>query len=444
MSAECSAGNIPPGYKQTEVGVIPEDWEVKLLGDLFDFSGGLSASRDQLSMEGYCYLHYGDIHTSNRTFIDVRSEQQEIPKLDIPLKKASSTSLLEDGDVVFVDASEDDEGTSRHVVIINKDKIPFISGLHTIVAKSKTGELDHQYRRYCFQTVDIKRQFRFFAVGTKVSGISKTNIARITLPVPPVPEQEAIAEALSDADAFIESLEQLISKKRQIKQGAMQELLTGKRRLPGFSGEWEVKLLGDLFDFSGGLSASRDQLSMEGYCYLHYGDIHTSTKNFINVRSEQQDIPKLDISLKKVSSNSLLDDGDVVFVDASEDEEGTSRHIVVFNKDKIPFISGLHTIVAKSKTNELNNQYRRYCFQTADIKQQFRFFAVGTKVSGISKTNIAKLTLPVPSIPEQTAIASILSDMDSEITALEEKLAKARQIKQGMMQELLTGRIRLL
>ena len=444
MSAECSAGNIPPGYKQTEVGVIPEDWEVKLLGDLFDFSGGLSASRDQLSMEGYCYLHYGDIHTSNRTFIDVRSEQQEIPKLDIPLKKASSTSLLEDGDVVFVDASEDDEGTSRHVVIINKDKIPFISGLHTIVAKSKTGELDHQYRRYCFQTVDIKRQFRFFAVGTKVSGISKTNIARITLPVPPVPEQEAIAEALSDADAFIESLEQLISKKRQIKQGAMQELLTGKRKLPGFSGEWEVKLLGDLFDFSGGLSASRDQLSMEGYCYLHYGDIHTSTKNFINVRSEQQDIPKLDISLKKVSSNSLLDDGDVVFVDASEDEEGTSRHIVVFNKDKIPFISGLHTIVAKSKTNELNNQYRRYCFQTADIKQQFRFFAVGTKVSGISKTNIAKLTLPVPSIPEQTAIASILSDMDSEITALEEKLAKARQIKQGMMQELLTGRIRLL
>jgi len=139
----------------------------------------------------------------------------------------------------------------------------------------------------------------------------------------------------------------------------------------------------------------------------------------------------------------LLESGDVVFVDASEDEEGASKHIVIFNEDKIPFISGLHTIVAKSKTKELDYQYRRYCFQTSDIKQQFRFFAVGTKVFGISKANIAKITLPVPSVEEQTAIASILSDMDSEITALEEKHAKARQIKQGMMQDLLTGRIRL-
>ncbi len=101
------------------------------------------------------------------------------------------------------------------------------------------------------------------------------------------------------------------------------------------------------------------------------------------------------------------------------------------------------TIVAKSKTNELEYRYRRYCFQTNAVKAQFRFFAVGTKVSGISKTNIARIALPVPSVPEQTAIAAILSDMDAEIAALEEELAKARQLKQGMMQELLTGRIRL-
>ncbi|MFZ1463692.1 MAG: restriction endonuclease subunit S, partial [Anaerolineae bacterium] len=103
----------------------------------------------------------------------------------------------------------------------------------------------------------------------------------------------------------------------------------------------------------------------------------------------------------------------------------------------------LHTIVAKSKTTELDHQYRRYCFQTTDIKRQFYYFAVGTKVSGISKTNIAKIILPVPSLPEQTAIAAILSDMDAEIAGLEGKLVKARQVKQGMMQELLTGRVRL-
>jgi len=245
--------------------------------------------------------------------------------------------------------------------------------------------------------------------------------------LPPIGEQEAIAEALSNADALIESLEQLLAKKRQLKQGAMQALLTGKKRLPGFSGEWEVKLLGDLFNFSGGFTASRDQLSSEGYCYLHYGDIHTSTRSFVNVRAEYQDIPKLDIPLKKVSSVSLLADGDVVFVDASEDDEGTSKHVVIINPDGSPFISGLHTIVAKSKTNALEHQYRRYCFQTTAVKAQFRFFAVGTKVSGISKTNIAKVTLPVPPVPEQITIAAILSDMDGEIAALEAKLVKAHR-----------------
>ena len=138
-----------------------------------------------------------------------------------------------------------------------------------------------------------------------------------------------------------------------------------------------------------------------------------------------------------------MNDGDIVFVDASEDDEGTSKHVVIINEDMIPFISGLHTIVAKGKYNELDHTYQRFCFQTNDIKRQFRFFAVGTKVSGISKTNITRITLPVPSLSEQTAIASILSDMDAEIDALEAKLIKARQIKQGMMHNLLTGRIRL-
>jgi type I restriction enzyme S subunit len=139
-----------------------------------------------------------------------------------------------------------------------------------------------------------------------------------------------------------------------------------------------------------------------------------------------------------------LSDGDVVFVDASEDDEGTSKHMVIINPEKAPFISGLHTIVAKAKSDALEHSYRRYCFHTEAVKAQFRFFAVGTKVSGISKTNIAKITLPVPSVPEQAAIATILSDMDTDIAVLEEKLAKARNLKKGMMQELLTGRRRLI
>src|SRR5665213_854881 len=268
-------------------------------------------------------------------------------------------------------------------------------------------------------------------------------------------EMDRISQALTQrvkelADRYETPMPQIVSRAAKLQtdvdrhlQGAMQELLTGKRRLPGFSGEWELKALGELFDFSGGFSASRDQLSSDGYCYLHYGDIHACKKTFIDVRSDYEAIPKLDVPLKKISSASLLYDGDVVFVDASEDDEGASRHVVIVNPDGIPFISGLHTIVAKSKTSALEHQYRRYCFQTAAIRKQFLFFAVGTKVSGISKTNIAKIMLPVPSVPEQAAIAAVLTDMDAEIAALEDKLVKARSVKQGMMQELLTGRIRL-
>jgi type I restriction enzyme S subunit len=161
------------------------------------------------------------------------------------------------------------------------------------------------------------------------------------------------------------------------------------------------------------------------------------------MRADYHDVPKLNIPLKRVSSKSMLKDGDVVFVDASEDDEGTSRHVVVVNKNNIPFISGLHTIVAKSKTNELAPEYRRYCFKTSAIRQQFLFYAVGMKVSGISKTKITKLALPVPSVPEQTAIAEALTDMDAELAALEQQRDKILALKQGMMQELLTGRTRL-
>jgi type I restriction enzyme S subunit len=265
-----------------------------------------------------------------------------------------------------------------------------------------------------------------------------------TIAVPPTEaEQLAIATALSDVDALLGGLNRLISKKRDLRQSAMQQLLTGKTRLPGFHGEWEVTMFGDVFNFYGGYSASRRQLSTEGHCYLHYGDIHGSARTYVDARTDYEDIPKLNIPLKRVSSGSLLSDGDVVFVDASEDDEGTSKHVVIVNKANVPFISGLHTIVAKSKTDELVHEYRRYCFQTAAIRQQFLFYAVGTKVSGISKTNIPKLSLPVPSVTEQTAIFAVLSEMDAELAALEARRNKTRDLKQAMMQELLTGKTRL-
>ncbi len=301
--------------------------------------------------------------------------------------------------------------------------------------------LHNRYLVYLFRFMGP--EWKRLMAGSTHNSIYMPVFQDLQILLPPIGEQEAIAGALSDADDLITSLQELLTKQRQLKEGVMQELLSGKRRLPGFGGEWEVMFLGDLFDFGGGFAASRDELSAEGHCYLHYGDIHASRKSFIDVNSEYPDIPKLTIPLGRVSSVSLLGDGDVVFVDASEDAEGTSKHVVVINPDDIPFISGLHTIVAKSKGNTVEHRYRRYCFQTAAIRAQFRFFAVGTKVSGISKKNIARVTLPVPPILEQSAIAEILCDLDAVVASLETRLAKAREVRKGMLLQLITGRIRL-
>ena len=416
--------DVPHGYKQTEVGVIPEEWKAATIADVCLFSGGSQPPRAVFKFAptpGYIRL------------IQIRDYKSDDFVTYIPEPLARKRCTSED-------------------IMIGRYGPPIFQILRGIegaynVALIKTTLKPEVDREFFFNVLNQEPLFQLMEALSRRSsgqtGVEMPALKAYGLPLPPLPEQRAIAEALSDVDELLGALDRLIAKKRDIKQAAMQQLLTGQTRLPGFSGEWEVKRLGDLFNFTGGYSASRDQLSAEGHCYLHYGDIHGSTKTHIDTDVDFQNIPKLDIPLKCVSPASLLEDGDVVFVDASEDEAGTSKHVVVINKAKKPFISGLHTIVAKSKTTELAHKYRRYCFQTAAIRQQFLFYAVGTKVSGISKSNIPKLTLSIPSIPEQTAIAEVLSDMDAELAALEQRRDKTRLLKQGMMQELLTGRIRL-
>jgi len=403
---------VGPRYKQSEVGEIPADWSIATLGLIARIKTGRRNNQDKVDDGAYPFF------VRSATVERINAFSYECEAILVP--------------------GEGGIGSIFHYINGRFEVHQRVYAIRDF-APSVLGKFVYFYMAEHFGRHALRN-----SVKATVDSLRLPTFKNFPIPLPPTKaEQEVVAEALSHADALIESLEQLLAKKRHLKQGAMQELLTGKKRLPRFSGAWEVKSLGELFTFTGGLSASRDQLSAEGHCYLHYGDIHLSSKSFIDIRTEIQDIPKLKIPLSKVSTNSLLADGDVVFVDASEDDEGASKHVVVVNPHDRPFISGLHTIVAKGKSADLDHRYRRYCFQTRAVRSQFRFFAVGTKVSGISKTNIAKVTIPVPSIAEQSAIAAILSDMDAEVDTLETKLAKARELKQGMMQELLTGRIRL-
>jgi len=411
--------DVPEGYKMSEVGVIPGDWEVETIGDIFTFGGGYSASRDQLSSDGHCYLHYGDIHKSTKSFIDVQAEYPDIPKLNIPLKRISPKSLLHNGDVVFVDASEDDEGTSKHIVVVNNEDITYISGLHTIVAKSKVEILDNGYKRYCFQSRDIKRQFYFYAVGTKVSGISKTNIAKLQLPIPPLPEQQAIASALSDVDA--------LTKKRNIKQGAMQQLLTDEKRLPGFGGGWDEKRLGEIADMcSGGTPSTSVAAYYKGKIpWVVIADMTKAGKYICDTEKYISD------EAIKNSSAKLFNRGTLLFaMYASIGKCSIAEIDLTCNQA----ILGIEPI-------KIDTEFLYYYL----FMNEEKFGTIGQTGTqkNLNKEMVQAISIPYPEVKEQQAIAQILSDMDTEIEALKQKQAKYKAIKQGMMQELLTGKTRL-
>lgn len=421
-----------PGYKRSDVGVIPDDWDCLRACEFGFFKGGSGFplwAQGQRTGE-YPFFKVSDMNNEgNETFMTAANHyvsEQTRKHLGAQVFPADSIVFAKVGAAVFLERKKIlgqpsciDNNMAAYVLDASRADVRFV---HSMLLIKKLGAL---------------------VATTALPALNGKQLGEMVLALPPLPEQRVIAAALSDVDALLATLDKMIAKKRDLKQATMQQLLTGEKRLPGFSGDWELASFGDLFDFSGGYSASRDQLSNEGHCYLHYGDIHGSTKTCVNTRRDFLDIPKLSISLGRISEGSLLKHGDVVFVDASEDDAGTSKHLVIENEDDVPFISGLHTIVAKSKTNDLAHAYKHYCFQTPAIRQQFMFYAVGTKVSGISKTNIAKLTLPIPSIPEQIAIAAVLSSMDVELATLEARRDKTRNIKQAMMQELLTGKTRL-
>ena len=426
---------VKSGYRQTEVGVIPQEWEIDAIGDAFDISGGFSASRDQLSSHGYCYLHYGDIHKSIKSFIDVRLEYLDIPKLDVPLSRISSKSFLSDGDIVFVDASEDDEGTSKHVVIVNPDVIPYISGLHTIVAKSKTASFDNVYKRYCFQTPNLRRQFFFYSVGTKVSGISKTNIRKIFIPRPPISEQRAIAAALSDLDELLVALDRLITKKRDLKIAAMQQLLTGHVRLPGFRGGWQTKLLGELITHC--FSGATPRRSHPNY---FDGDIRWITSGELNYNVITDTAEKLTSEAVARTNLKILPIGTFLMAITGLEAEKTRGSCGIVGLPSTTNQSCMAIFPTEGLVTEYLFHY--YVLRGKSLALQY---CQGTKQQSYTAKLVKQLPIDLPPTNvEQTAIAAVLSDMDAELAALEQRLAKTRELKQGMMQELLTGRTRLI
>lgn len=232
-------GEIPQGYKKTAVGIVPEEWEETQFGDLFEFYGGLGIARADLSDSGGIpYLHYGDMHKN--IFTSVSYDQYlNSPKYDTNVI-GDESYLLKNGDMVFLDASEDLSGTSRCVVVYNPNDNPFIAGLHTFRASSKNDKLQIDFKQYLTTPQMVKKQFEKLSSGFKVYGINRNTIKKVWISYPKgIKEQQRIADILLKWDKLIELQEKLIEKLEIQKKGLMQKLLTPKEG-------WEKMRLGDI------------------------------------------------------------------------------------------------------------------------------------------------------------------------------------------------------
>lgn len=392
------------GYKKTEIGIIPVDWELIKLGDYSDIT----------KLAGFEYSKYFNSYKDGGEITVIRGTNLTKNKLDlsdvkkIPRQTSNmlKRSQLNKNDLVFAYV-----GTIGPVYLITESN-RYHLGPNTAKITLKC-EILSNYAFVYFTSKLIRKEIKYHtSIGAQPS-LSMTKIRKFNIILPPLDEQKAIAIVLTDMDNLIQSLEKMIDKKKKIKQGTMQQLLTGKKRLPGFSGEWSVDCIKNIADISTGSRNTQDKV--DGGEYPLY------------VRSSV---------IERINSYSF--DGEAVLT--AGDGVGTGK---IFH-----YVNGkfdIHQRVYKiSDFCDHVDGYYFYLYFSANFFGRIMAMTAKSSVDSVRMEMIVDMEIPLPKLKEQIMIGSIIRDMDSEIESLKHKLEKYKSIKHGMMQELLTGRIRLL
>lgn len=417
--------SIPKGYKQTEIGIIPEDWEYSLLEENSKRGSGHTPNKkkDEYYNGNIVWVSLADSSRLDKGKIN--SSKITISKQGI----ANSSAVLHPKGVVLMSR---DAGIGKSAVA----DCNLCVSQHFITWLCNEKTLHNWYLYFWLQFK--KKEFENIAIGSTIKTIGLQFFKQYKLPLPRYKEQTAIAEALSDTDELLTTLEKLIEKKKLIKKGTMQELLTGKKRLPGFEKkrgyrqtevglipeDWEVKSVGDVITFQGGsqppLTTFRP-VYKEGYIRL------------LQIRDYKTN--KYETYIPKYLARRFCNKEDIM--------------IGRYGPPIFQILKGLEgaynvALLKAIPTDKIVKEYAYY-FLKQDIIFNFveKLSQRSSGQTGVDLPQLKSYPLGLPSVPEQTAIAETLSDMDSEIEMLEKKLEKTKHIKQGMMQELLTGKTRL-
>jgi type I restriction enzyme S subunit len=343
-------------------------------------------------------------------------------------KNRLSSYILKTGDIVFSRVGSVDRNS-----LISELENGWLFSSRLLRIRINIQNISPAYLSYHFLQESTKHRIRSVAVGQTMASLNTTILKGIDISLPPLAEQKAIAHALSDVDNLITAIDQLITKKRNIKQGTMQELLTGKKRLPGFSGKWEVKKLGECLTKNPeyGINAPAVAYSDNLPVYIRITDIS----------QDGRFLPDKKVSVNHIlSTNYLLEIDDLVLARTGA---STGKSYLYNTEDGELTFAGF-LIRVKVNIQKLNPQYLKGFLNTKPYWNWVNMMSMRSGQPGINGKEYSQLQIPLPPLPEQKAIAEILTDMDKEIEALEKKRDKYKALKQGMMQELLTGKTRII
>lgn len=405
---------VKPGYKLTEVGVIPEDWECTPIASVARLESGHTPSkRKPTYWDGS--IQWVSLHDT------AALEGMEIAKTAKTITEDglnhSSARLLPSGTVVFSRTATVGKTTVMATsMATSQDFANYICG----------PMLHNHFLVYLFRS--MRRTWQRLMAGSIHNTIYMPVFKALKIIHPPLAEQCAIATALSDIDALIAKLDQLITKKRDLKQATMQQLLTGRTRLPGFKGDWEETTLGQIGECVIGLTYNPDNVVEHGLLVLRSSNIQNGKLLFSD---------NVYVNLQ-VSEHLYARKGDILICVRNGSRALIGKCAVIDN-NSVGMTFGAFMSVYRTK-------YWRfifYAFQSESIQRQIQD-NIGATINQITNKDMKAFRVKLPPMPEQAAIAAILSDLDAELSALEARRDKTQRLKQAMMQELLTGKTRLI
>jgi type I restriction enzyme S subunit len=414
---------LKPGYKQTDVGVIPENWELSSVGSMGDVRAGKALAVNAAGQQRP-YLRTKNVFDGRIDLADV---------LRMPMTEAEfSRYRLRRGDVLL------NEGQSLELVgrcAMYKDEYPEPCAIQNQLIRFRAGDrVSASFAAHLFRHCQSTGVFAAIALQTTSVahlGVSRFHRLQLAWPSDPI-EQERIAGALDDADALIESLERLIAKKRKMRQGAMQDLLTGKNRLPGFSEEWSTRGMSYYFELVGARNTELND------------NVVTISAQLGFVR--QEEFFKKRVASKVLENYYLIERGDFAYNRSYSKgyPYGAIKRLTNYDKG---VVTTLYICFRLKPNAGADPSFFEHYFEAGLLNPGLATVTnEGGRAHGllnITKADFSTREVTCPCFSEQVAIAAVLSDMNAEVEGLEDKLVKARKLKQGMMQELLTGRTRL-